>query len=100
MQKTQIKVICLQLVHGFHDGCLSLLIPIMLNPYLCGQEDSFTGNARLLKRRTDLFLVKIALGSVNRTITDLQSIQHTSLTFFLRDLIYPVAQLRHFHAVI
>ena len=64
MQQDQIKIRCLQFFHRSKHRLFCLFIAVMLNPYLCRQENILSCNARLYDGIPHLFLIKIALRCV------------------------------------
>ena len=77
----------------------ALSYPALL-PDLCGDEKLLPGRSALGDGVSDALLVAVCLGSVYAAVSVLYRFKYAAFCFLRRCLVYSVAELRHFHAVI
>ena len=99
VQKHKVDVIELQLTQRFQHGLSAFFIAVVFDPYFCGDEQLFAGNARPFDRVADFLFVEVGLRRVDMAVADRKGVGNTPFTFLPRHLIHAVAELGHFYTV-
>ena len=101
VDEQQIQIIRAQPAQGFVNGRLRLLIPAVGNPHLRGKEQLFPRNPALLRCAAYGFLIAVNLRGINRTVADLNRIQHAAFALLsVRNLKNAKSQDRHRNAIV
>ena len=100
VNQQQVDVIGLQVLQGLVNGGLGLLVALVGNPHLGGEEQLVPGHAALDNSAAHRVLVAVGLGRVDGAVSHADGVQHAAFALLVFYLIDAVAQLGHLHAVI
>ena len=101
VDEQQIQIIRAQLAQGFVNGRLRPIIPAVGNPHLRGEEQLFPRNPAFLRRAAYGFLIAVNLRGINRTVADLNRIQHAAFALLsVGNLKNAKPQDRHRNAIV
>ena len=100
MNEEQVNILGVQLLEGFLNRLLGVLIAAVADPDLCGQEDIVPLHTAVLDAPAHGFLVAVSLSGVDRAVAHLDGIPDTAVTLRIGDLVHAVAQHGHFDSVV
>jgi len=99
VQQYQVEIIGTKLLQGHIDGLQRILIAIIANPDLGGEEQFLAIDAGILDALADFRLVEVRLCGVYMAVPGLDGLTHAALGIVLADLEDAVPDLRDFDAV-
>ena len=99
MQQHKIKIIGTELLQRHVNGFEGILIAVIADPYLGGQEQILTVDTGIFDALTDFRFVEVRLCGVDMTISGFDGFTHAARSVLFADLEDAVANLRNLNAI-
>ena len=100
VEQAKIQIVCSQVLQGVFHACHGGVIGQIITPYLCGQENVFSGDAGSSHTCAHFFFIHVHPRGVQMAVANGKGCFHNALCRLVDDFIGAEAHFGDFHAVI